>query len=97
MLEVEEYARLPDGNEFLGYGFHPTHLRTPENNENQGVEMVLEAREHFWRFHDFGGTQSIEALQAYENIDEMSWIEGPLEQYAKRANTMAPTGPLARS
>ncbi|MBY3433694.1 hypothetical protein HFN89_05975 [Rhizobium laguerreae] len=84
MVEVEEYARLPDGSEYLGYGFHPTHIRTPEKNGKQGVEMVLEARGHFWRLHDFGGKQSIEALQAYESMDHMSWIEGPLEQYENR-------------
>lgn len=85
MLAVEEYGRLPDGNEYLGYGFHPTHIRKPERNGEQGVEMVLEAEGHFWRFHDFGGTQSVEALQAFDHMDEMSWIEGPLEQYASQA------------
>ncbi|MCV9964815.1 hypothetical protein OIU34_23260 [Pararhizobium sp. BT-229] len=84
MLEVEEYAKLPDGTEYLGYGFQPTHIRTPEKDEKQGVEMVLEARGHFWRFHDFGGKQGIEALQAYEHMDAMSWIEGPLEQYGTK-------------
>lgn len=82
MLAVEEYGRLPDGTEYRGYGFHPTHLREPEKDGKPGgVEMVLEAGGHFWRFHDFGGTQSIEALQAFDHMDEMSWIEGPLEHY----------------
>lgn len=87
MLEVEEYARLPNGTEFLGYRYHPTHVRNDE--KKQGVEMVLEARGHFWRFHDFGGKQGIEALQAFESMDEMPWIKGPVEQYA----TTTPTGP----
>lgn len=85
MLVVEEYGRLPDGKEYLGYGFHPTHLQKPEKSGKQGVEMVLEADGYFWRFHDFGGTQSIEALQAFDQMGEMSWVEGPLEQYAPRS------------
>jgi hypothetical protein len=83
MLVVEEYGRLPDGNEYLGYGFNPTHIREPDNDGKQGTEMVLEAGGYFWRFHDFGGMQSIEALQAFDRMDEMSWIEGPLEQYLR--------------
>ncbi|MCS4089142.1 hypothetical protein [Rhizobium sp. BK176] len=89
MLEVEEYARLPNGAEFSGYQYHPTHIRNDE--WKQGVEMVLEARGHFWRFHDFGGKQGIEALNAFESMEEMPWIEGPVEQYATSAGT--PTGP----
>lgn len=81
MLVVEEYGRLPDGADYRGYGFQPTHIREPEKDGTQAVEMVLEAGGHFWRFHDFGGTQSIEALQAYDHMDEMSWIEGPLDHF----------------
>lgn len=47
--------------------------------------MVLEADGYFWRLHDFGGTQSIEVLQAYEDITEMSWLTGPLPQYLPQA------------
>jgi hypothetical protein len=90
MLSVEEYGRLPDGTEYRGYGFLPTHVREPEKGDEQGVEMVIEAGGHFWRFHDFGGTQSIEALQAFDRLDEMIWIEGPLEHYVSDSPISSP-------
>lgn len=82
MLTVIGYGKLPDGTDYEGYGFHPTHIRKEDKIDPDRQEMVLECDGHFWRFHDFGGTQSIEALQAYEDIEEMTWIVGPREEYA---------------
>nr|WP_250807458.1 hypothetical protein [Neorhizobium tomejilense] len=81
MFEVIGYGLLPDGEEYRGYGFHQTHVGSLRGDTPK-PEMVLESNGHFWRFHDFKGTQSIEALQAYESMEEMSWISGPSEDYA---------------
>lgn len=82
MLSIIGYGKLPDGNDYLGYGFQATHTRkTPKFPDENRNEMILECDGHFWRFHDFGGTQSIEALHAYENLEEMPWIDGPREEY----------------
>jgi hypothetical protein len=91
MLEVEEYAKLPDGAEYQGYSFQPTHRATSENRKKEDLEMVLEARGYFWRFHDFGGKQGIEVLQAFESMDEMSWIDGPLDEYQKSETSAGQT------
>jgi len=77
MLEVVGHATLPDGTEYKGYGFVETHERE-DGFGGDDAEMILEADGFFWRLHDFGGTQGIECLQAYEDIAEMSWIKGPL-------------------
>lgn len=82
MLTVVGYGKLPDGTDYEGYGFHPTHIRQKDKINPGRQEMVLECDGHFWRFHDFGGKQSIEAQQAYEDIEEMTWIVGPREEYA---------------
>lgn len=55
--------------------------------------MVLEAGGHFWRFHDSGGTQGVEALQAFVSMDEMSWVKGTLEQYSRRVPTTPAVAP----
>lgn len=80
-LRVVGQALLPDGTPFSGYDWQPTHGRTPSIVGEREEEMVLEADGYFWRLHDFGGTQSIEVLQAYDDIAEMSWLTGPLPQY----------------
>lgn len=86
MLSIIGYGKLPDGNDYLGYGFQATHTRkTPKFPDENKNEMILECDGHFWRFHDFGGTQSIEALHAYESLEEMTWIAGPREEYATNA------------
>ena len=90
MLEVVGYANLPDGSEYHGYGYVETHEREDEDEERQ--EMVLEADGFFWRFHDFGGEQGMEVLQAYEDIAEMSWLGEPLPRFRQTVDT-APKGP----
>jgi len=80
MVEVIEFAKLPNGEDYKGYGFVETHER---EDEDTPLEMVLEADGFFWRFHDFGETTGIEAIQAFESMDEMSWIAGPLPQFAE--------------
>jgi hypothetical protein len=81
MVSVIEYGKLPDGTDYKGYGFQPTHTREADVIDPDREEMILECDGHFWRFHDFGGTQGIEALQAYDQLEEMSWIIGPKEEY----------------
>ncbi|MCS4089788.1 hypothetical protein [Rhizobium sp. BK176] len=76
MLDVMSYGLLPNGQEYRGFGFQATHERLDGDDEK--VEMVLEADGHFWRFHDFGGEQSIEALQAFDDLSAMSWLGEPL-------------------
>lgn len=79
MLEVIGYSLLPDGSEYTGFGFEPTHERKDKNDKRP--EMILEGAGYFWRLHDFGGTQGVELLQAQANLDEFTWIEGPVEKY----------------
>ncbi|WP_315920958.1 hypothetical protein [Mesorhizobium sp. SP-1A] len=79
MLEIVGYSLLPDGSEYKGYGYEQTHERKDGNEERP--EMILEGAGYFWRLHDFGGTQGIELLQAQDNMEEYSWIEGPVEKY----------------
>ena len=79
MLEVVGYSLLPNGSEYDGYGYEPTHERKDKNDERP--EMILEGAGYFWRFHDFGGSHGVELLQAHENLEWFSWIEGPLEKY----------------
>lgn len=74
MLAVVSYARLPNGEEYHGYGFVPTYAPKSETDD---PEMILDADGHYWRFHDYGGEQSVEALQAFESLDEMPWIGEP--------------------
>ncbi|MBY3433208.1 hypothetical protein HFN89_03300 [Rhizobium laguerreae] len=90
MLEVVGYGLLPNGDEYHGFGFQATYARRqPDLIDGDTTEMVLEADGHFWRFHDFGGEQSIEALQAFDDLAEMSWLGEPLFE-AKRTQ---PSGP----
>lgn len=74
MLDVVGYGLLPNGDEYRGYGFLATYARQDVADDDDRAEMVLEADGHFWRFHDFGGEQSIEALQAFDDLSEMSWL-----------------------
>jgi hypothetical protein len=87
MLEVLGYATLPDGSEHHGYDFIETHEREREGDD---AEMVLEADGFFWRLHDFGGTQGIECLQAYDDISKMSWLRGAIEQFRTPPATTTP-------
>lgn len=79
MLEIVGYSLLPDGSEYKGYGYEQTHER--KDGDEERPEMILEGAGYFWRLHDFGGTQGIELLQAQDNMEEYSWIEGPVEKY----------------
>lgn len=79
MLEIIGYSLLPDGSEYMGYGFEQTHERKDENDKRP--EMILEGAGYFWRLHDFGGTQGIELLSADVSMDAYPWIEGPIEKY----------------
>lgn len=85
-IEVVGPGLLPDGTPCESYGFVPTHERLDDEDE-EGPEMVLLADGHHWRFHDFGGKQAIEALQAFDRMDEMPWVGDPVEAY------VAPAGP----
>lgn len=87
MIEVIEFAKLPNGEDYKGYGFVETHER---EDDDKPLEMVLEADGFFWRFHDFGGMTGIEALQAFESMDEMSWIAGPHPRYAVDRGSSGP-------
>ncbi len=91
MLEVIGYATLPDGSEYRGYDFIETHERE-NDDDDRDPEMILEADGFFWRLHDFGGTQGIECLQAYDDIAEMSWIRGSIERF----RTPVPTTPVLK-
>jgi hypothetical protein len=73
-VEVIGYGLLPNGEESKSYGYVPTHHRKQTSKYDSDTEMILEADGHFWRFHDFGGTQGVEALQAYENLGLFSWV-----------------------
>ncbi len=82
MLDVLGYAKLPDGSEYHGYGFIETHIRKQSRiSSGEDKEMILEADGFYWRFHDFGGSQGIECMQAFEDMSEMSWIKGPLPEF----------------
>ncbi len=93
MFEVIGYALLPNGEEYQDYGFHQTHIGSLTTDDEHRKEMILEANGYFWRFHDFGGTQSIESLQAFESMDEMSWIEGLADEYKNTALAQTATLP----
>lgn len=80
MLDVVGYGLLPNGEEYRGYGFQATYAREEDAGDHEKAEMILEADGHFWRFHDFGGEQSIEALQAFDDLSDMSWLGAPLLQ-----------------
>ena len=75
MLAVVGYGRLPDGSEFRGYGFLPTYAARSRDDD---PEMIIEADGHYWRFHDYGGDRSVEALQAFDSLEEMPWVGDPL-------------------
>lgn len=79
MLDIIGYSLLPDGSEYMGYGFEQTHERKDANDKRP--EMILEGAGYFWRLHDFGGTQGIELLSADVSMDAYPWIEGPVERY----------------
>lgn len=85
-LEVIGYALLPDGSQSTGYQF----LETITNDDNEG-EMIFHALGHYWRLHDFEGTQGIEVLQAYENLNEMSWLDSDqAEQFTQLVDAQSP-------
>lgn len=81
-VDVIGYATFPDGNECHSYGFVPTHIGSDDiMTKEPSDEMILFADGFYWRLHDFGGTQSVEALQAYDRIEEYSWLRGVHEQF----------------
>lgn len=73
-VEVIGYSLLPNGEEYKGYGFVATHATEDED----APEMVLSQGGFFWRYHDFGGQQAMELLQAFESMDEMPWVKEPI-------------------
>lgn len=87
MFEILGYGTLPDGSEYRGYGYIQTH----QDDEDE-AEMVLEADGFFWRFHDFGGNQGMEVLDAYEDIAEMGWLGEPLPIFTQEKKK-GPSGP----
>ncbi|MCV9963725.1 hypothetical protein OIU34_17760 [Pararhizobium sp. BT-229] len=89
MVDVVCYGLLPTGEEYHGFGFQATYERQTDSDDEDGSEMILEADGHFWRFHDFGGEQSIEALQAFDDLSEMPWLGGP----SLEARRTPPSGP----
>ncbi|AOG03408.1 hypothetical protein [Bosea sp. RAC05] len=78
-VEVIGPGMLPGGRPCEAYGYVGTHHRESDTVSEREDEMIVEADGFFWRFHDFGGTQAMEALQAYESIEEMSWVREPLD------------------
>jgi hypothetical protein len=78
-VEVVGYATFPDGREFRGFCFTPTHKHKQQTGTNREVEMLLLSNGYYWRLHDFGGRQGIEALSATTDVVRtMPWIEGPI-------------------
>lgn len=87
MLEVVSFGKLPDGTDHKGYGWIPTHFGGLGDDSEDELEMILEADGYYWRFHDFGGTQGIEALHAADDMSCYSWVKGTTEEFC---NTAAP-------
>lgn len=82
-LELVGYGAYPDGSPCEDFFLRPTHGRTEDRISNREFETIIEADGYFWRLHDFGGNQGIEALQAYEDVAEMTWVTGPLPEFEK--------------
>jgi cell division protein FtsB len=83
IIEVVGYAQLPDGSEYHGFEYRDTYVRNDKyGKKERDSEMILYALDHYWRLHDFGGTQGIEVLQAYDTMEEMPWLDGPLPEFA---------------
>ncbi len=77
-VEVIGPGMLPGGRTCETYGYVGTHHREPDTVSEREDEMIVEADGFFWRFHDFGGTQAMEALQAYDSMEDMPWVREPL-------------------
>jgi hypothetical protein len=83
-VEVVEYGTFPDGNPCLSYGYVATHGIADEWKKNRSGpgdrqdEMIIEADGFFWRLHDFGGMQGVEALRACGTLAEMPWVGEPI-------------------
>ena len=79
-VEYVAYGTLPGGRPCESYGYVPTHARTGQvySVRERDDEMIVEADGFFWRFCEVGET-SVEAIQAYERIEEMTWVGEPLD------------------
>jgi len=79
-VEFVEFGMLPGGQPCESYGYVPTHERTGRKiiASDRDDEMIVEADGFFWRFCHVGDT-TVEAIQAYDRIEEMSWVGEPLD------------------
>jgi len=89
-VEVVEPGMLPGGRPCESYGYVATHARTEGSFVlDEKDEMIIEADGFFWRFAAFDDGR-LEAMQAYERIEEMTWVAGPLEPEADEPEAPSP-------
>lgn len=83
MLEVVEYAKLPDGTEFKGYGFSPTYADAQSSEPKDG-HMVLAAVDRYFSFgiktDEYGREHGVEIVSIDDSLWGCSWLGEPISQ-----------------
>jgi hypothetical protein len=83
MLEVVEYAKLPDGTEFRGYGYLPTYAHAQSSDPKDG-HMVLAAADRYFSFgiktDEYGREQGVEIVAIDDSLWGCSWLGEPISQ-----------------
>lgn len=83
MLEIVEYAKLPDGTEFKGYGYLPTYAHTQSSDPKDG-HMVLAAADRYFSFgiktDEYGREQGVEIVAIDDSLWGCSWLGEPISQ-----------------
>lgn len=81
MLDVVEYAKLPDGSEFKGFGYLPTYADAQSSDVKDG-HMVLAAADRYFSFgiktDEYGREHGVEIVSIDDSLWGCNWLGDPI-------------------
>jgi len=81
MLDVVEYAKLPDGSEFKGFGYLPTYADAQSSDVKDG-HMVLAAAGRYFSFgiktDEYGREHGVEIVSIDDSLWGCTWLGDPI-------------------
>ncbi|WP_315920956.1 hypothetical protein [Mesorhizobium sp. SP-1A] len=81
MLDVVEYAKLPDGSEFKGFGYLPTYADAQSSDLKDG-HMVLATAGRYFSFgiktDEYGREHGVEIVSIDDSLWGSKWLGDPI-------------------
>lgn len=90
-LDVIDYAKLPDGSDFTGFGYFPTYMHAGSSDVEDGC-MVLKVFDRYLDFvinvDEYGHSHGVVVASIDDTLWGRNWLGDPITYESENSSTM---------